>query len=132
MGSKLAELFKYGIIGAMTTVINYVVFAVFNHYFNFSWAVANGIAWVVSVLFAFWGNRSVVFNSKNNIAKEMISFFLLRILTLGIEYICLYLMIDVMNWDEYLAKILVNIIVILSNYVLCKFTIFKKPAKEVE
>jgi len=126
MGNKVAELFKYGIIGIFTTLINYIVFAVSLNYLKVSWVIANIIAWIASVLFAFWGNRNVVFKSKNSIVKEMTSFFILRIVTLGIEYICLYLLIDIIKCDEYLAKILVNVIVIISNYILCKFSIFNK------
>ena len=63
---------------------------------------------------------------KSNIKKEFISFILLRFMTLLIENICLYLLIDLLNLQPMISKVCVSFITILSNYILCKFKIFKE------
>lgn len=124
MKSEVVELVKYGIIGGFTTIINWVVFAIGINYLSLSWEVANGIAWIISVAFAFWGNRTIVFQSQNDIKREVVAFFLLRVVILIFEYILLYVFFDVFNLDEMVTKIIVNSFVIIANYGLCKLSIF--------
>ena len=45
--------FLYVVFGILTTLINIAVFALCSQYFRLSWALGNGIAWVLSMLFAF-------------------------------------------------------------------------------
>ena len=90
--------------------------------------VSNLVAWIVSVLFAFITNKTLVFESdskdkKKNI-RELVSFFGFRILSLGIDMGSMYLLLKVSG--EVLAKIVSNIIVIIANYVFSKLFIFKK------
>ena len=47
-------------------------------------------------------------------------------MTLLIENICLYLLIDLLNLQPMISKVCVSFITILSNYILCKFKIFKE------
>ena len=52
---KYRELIAYGVVGVMTTVINMVVFWLFNTPLAVHYTVANIIAWVLAVVFAFFG-----------------------------------------------------------------------------
>ena len=60
--------------------------------------------------------------------RELLSFFAARLFSLAVEYAGLWLLIDVLGWKEMLAKILMNIVVIILNYLLSKLLIFKKQA----
>ena len=71
-------------------------------------------------------NKKYVFESQNDIKKELSSFVLLRFLTLIVENGCLYIFITLMHIQPMFSKLLVSFVTILSNYVLCKFKIFKK------
>ena len=71
-----------------------------------------------------------MFNSKTSklkeLGKEIISFFNARIVTLVIETIFLWIVIDKLGFNEILMKIVSNIIVIILNYIFSKVFIFKK------
>lgn len=109
----------------MTTLVNYVVYFILLKIHS-HWLIANSISWIFAVLFAYYTNKRYVFKSTNNIKKEFISFILLRFMTLLIENICLYLLIDLLNLQPMTSKVCVSFITILSNYILCKFKIFKE------
>ena len=65
--------------------------------------------------------KKYVFESQNDIKKELSSFVLLRFLTLIVENGCLYISITLMHIQPMFSKLLVSFVTILSNYVLCKF-----------
>ena len=125
------ETILYVVFGALTTLINLAVFALCSR-LSIAWELGNGIAWIVSVLFAFITNKLFVFESKSFrfgiFLRELLSFFAARLFSLAVEYAGLWLLIDVLGWKEMLAKILMNIVVIILNYLLSKLLIFKKQA----
>ena len=134
---KLADLYRvhregmrYLVFGGLTTVINILVFAICSKVINLSTEVSNTIAWIIAVLFAYVTNKLYVFDSKTNkkqeLLKELASFFSARIFTLVLETIFLKIVIDKLGFNEILMKIISNIIVIILNYVFSKIFIFKK------
>lgn len=94
--------------------------------------LATGFAWVVAVLFAFWTNRCFVFKSKARgieaVSKEFFTFVGARVVTGLLEMLIMYLMVDLMNVHNFIAKIICNIIVIISNYIFSKLWVFKAKA----
>ena len=124
------EGMRYLVFGALSTVINIVVFAICSKIINFSTTTSNIIAWIIAVLFAYITNKLWVFNSKNSgkkeLLKEIISFYGARVVTLVLETAFLWIAIDKMGFNEILMKIISNIIVIILNYIFSKVFIFKK------
>ena len=127
---KHIEAMRYLVFGALTTVINIMIFAICSKVINLSTAVSNVIAWIIAVLFAYVTNKLWVFNSKNNgnkeLLREIVSFYGARVLTLVLETAFLWIVIDKMGFNEILMKIISNIIVIILNYIFSKVFIFKK------
>ena len=124
------EMILYIVFGVGTTLINIAVFQIANRPMHWSWQAANILAWTLSVLFAFITNKLYVFQSKSFAAavlwKELIEFTGARLFSLGVDYLCMWVLIDICSWKELLAKITVNVIVIIINYALSKLVIFKK------
>lgn len=130
---KLKEIFLYIFFGGLTTVINYIVFAFFRELILTSSApshllISNLIAWVASVLFAFFTNKKYVFESKSNqIIKELVLFFAARLLSFILfDQFALYAMVEWFGINQYIAKLIANLFVIIFNYVASKLVIFKK------
>lgn len=128
---KYKELIKYLIIGVLTTVINYVVFAILVQVVKIEMHASNIIAWVVSVIFAYFTNKLFVFESKSFetkvIGKEILSFGAARVFSLLLEEVILYVFVNILNMNQMVLKLIANVIVIIVNYILSKFIIFKKP-----
>lgn len=133
MLKKYRELLAYGIVGVITTLINMVAFWVFDTGLQLHYALANVVAWVLAVLFAFFANKIFVFENHGwslpVVAHEALTFFLSRAASLLVDEAGMWLMISVLHADKMLSKLVVNLVVILINYVLGKFWVFgKKPA----
>ena len=132
-----SRLFRYLITGGMTTAVNYVI------YFGLFMAAgrsvtagadgapdslfslaANSLAWLGAVIFAYFANRRFVFQSENSVLHEFLQFALLRLASLAVENILLYLLLTLMAMPNAAAKISVSVITVILNYAACKYKIF--------
>jgi len=128
------ETISYLIFGICTTIINIVVFRIaetvlmpFMPGITAS-LIANIIAWVLSVAFAFITNKLFVFESKSLelklVMSELAAFIVARILSLVFDEGFMYVAIKIIGMNSLLAKIISNVFVVIINYVLSKFFIF--------
>lgn len=117
-------------MGILTTIVNIGVYYSLTKTELLNYQVATIMAWVVSVLFAYVTNKKFVFVSKTTsykeLQREISSFFVFRLLSLGIDFISMMLLIEIFHMDDFLAKLLANVIVIVFNYIASKQLIFKK------
>ncbi|CDD57391.1 GtrA family protein [[Bacteroides] pectinophilus] len=129
------ETISYLIFGVLTTIINIVVFWFAERELAFIMSedaaslVGNVIAWVISVAFAFVTNKLFVFESKSMAFKvvmaELTGFVIARLLSLAFDEGFMFVAIVLLGMNSLLAKIISNVFVVIINYVLSKFFIFK-------
>jgi len=68
-----------------------------------------------------------VFKSKNKkIIKEVVDFTSSRILTLILDMLLMHFLVIILSFNDKICKILVQVIIIILNYVFSKFLVFKK------
>ena len=120
------ELFLYIFFGVLTTLVNIAVYLFFTRLLCVNYLISNILAWALSVLFAYVTNRIWVFESRNNdILKEMALFFAGRIFSGVVDTGLMWLLIDVLFVGDAISKIIVQVIVVVLNYVFSKAVVFK-------
>lgn len=130
--NKYKEIINYLIFGVLTTLISLatyyaLTFTVLNADKALELQIANVVSWIASVTFAYFTNRSFVFESKEKLSlKEAFSFYMSRVSTLLLDMGLMYLLVTVLSFNDKLVKIIVQVVVIVLNYVLSKFIVFKK------
>lgn len=136
--NKLKDLFKkvftkevifYGIFGVLTTVVNLSSFYILNNICKINENIANIIAIILAVLFAYFTNKDLVFHSNANTFKEkskqFIKFISGRAVTMVIEFVgCALLFLTPI--PEIVSKLLITVIVVILNFFISKFFAFKK------
>lgn len=120
---KYKELILYGVFGILTVIVNIISFKLLL-ILNIPLLYSNTIAFFIAVVFAYYTNTKFVFNDTFT-KKNFISFMSMRISTLFIDNIGLYYLVSI-SVDELIAKSIINIIIILINYICSKFIIYKK------
>lgn len=136
---KLAALYRryketllYLVFGGLTTLINIAAYWLLTAVFSVDVMVANALAWVLSVLFAFVTNKLFVFESKSLavslVLKELGLFVGARLFSGALDMGVVYLFAVRLRFNDLVVKVLSNIIVIVVNYILSKLIIFKKKA----
>ncbi len=130
------EMISYVLCGAATTAVNYAVYFLVRVFFpaDYGILIAQVIAWIVAVLFAYVVNKVFVFDSPGwdrvTLFKEFIPFLTARLLSFGFDTLFVYVTVGILDWNEPLMKILSNIFVLLANYFASKYIIFKKKPEE--
>ena len=130
MYKKYEEGINYLIFGFLAFVLNYVLYYVFESILHMNYMLATAVSWVLTVIFAYWTNHTFVFKSKNSnklsLLKEFSSFIGARVATEVLELLLMYLMVDLANINSYVAKLVGQVVVIVTNYFLSKLWIFKE------
>lgn len=136
---KLKELYKrykeiinYILVGGMTTVIGLViyyllVFSILDPSQPIELQIANVCSWIGAVTFAYFTNRKYVFESQNqNKVKEASQFVLSRVATLLIDMGGMFLLVTLLNLNDKISKLIIQIVVIVLNYIFSKLIVFKR------
>ncbi len=129
--NKYREYIMYLVFGVLTTVVNWVIYFPLTNIFHIHYQIANVIAWICAVVFAYFTNREWVFESKNkNKALEFIKFMSGRVFSLLAEMALLFVLIDLISVNENLSKILGAVVVVVLNYIVSKVFVFKDKKEE--
>lgn len=153
---KYREIITYIFFGVITTAVSmgvYFAILLFAEHiggissaepkFNIIRLIAQIIQWIAGVLVAFFTNKKWVFNAGGTTAKEtgreLLGFSLGRVGTLGLDTALTFGTVWLLNAMNYVpfkfiltftadlwSKIVSSIVVIIANYVISKFWVFKK------
>lgn len=123
------EAIRYIIVGALTTLVNLIVFSVLCKILHIDVTISNIISVIVAILFAYVTNKIFVFRSKTEGLTELFmeasKFIGARLLTMVIEVGGVFLLVNIIGQDEFIGKLETQFIVLVSNYFISKFIVFK-------
>lgn len=96
--------------------------------------IANAVSWVICVLFAFWINRRMVFQVSGGTARqkwvELGQFALGRVLSFLIFEEGMAIALKLMGVSNIVNRVIVLVFVMIFNYVVSKFWVFKEKPGE--
>lgn len=135
---KYKKIVNYLIFGVLTTVVSLVtyyicVYTVINPEQAVQLQIANVISWILGVTFAYVTNRKFVFesNEKNKI-KEASKFVTSRIATLLMDMAIMFIGVTLLKFNDKIIKLVSQVVVIITNYLLSKIVVFNKGENENE
>ena len=120
---KYDEIIRYIIAGILTTIVSIASYNLLRN-INIDYKICTILSWILAVIFAYFINKLFVFKSQKNNIKEFINFILARLLSLFIEFIFMMIMVDFININDRIAKLIVQFVVLVLNYVFSKFFVF--------
>ena len=127
---KYWSILSYLFFGAVTTLVNMVVYYLCYHLWGIGSDLSTIIAWVLSVLTAFLTNKPFVFGSHDWSMKVLLpeagSFFGCRLGSGVLELVLMHITVEMLGWPGMLMKLLVNVIVVILNYAASKLLVFRK------
>lgn len=129
----LNEQFAYLVAGGCTTLVNIISYWLLCEFTSWHYTICNVISIALAILFAFFANKIYVFRSKSASLKhwltEFTKFVGARLSTMVIEVGGVWLLYGVIGIPNMIAKIATQFIVLVVNYFISKFFVFRK--KEV-
>lgn len=133
---KYNEIIRYLIVGALTTVISLGVYyicvlTVLDPHSALQLQVANILSWIAAVTFAYIMSRIFVFQSKRkDWLQEAAAFYSSRMLTLFMDMAIMLVMVTLCGVNDKLAKLVVQVVVTVANYIFSKLFVFRVSKKD--
>lgn len=126
---KYEDTLLYIFFGALTTLVSFgaqqLGILIFNNV-----VINTTFSWICAVLFAFFTNRIWVFEAPTKTAGEfflqLIKFFGSRFFTYLIELLIMFIFVDLLSFKEMIVKVCAQVIILVLNFILSKFMVFKK------
>ncbi len=126
LDNKLRETINYLIVGGLTTLISIIAYNLFRYVIS-DITICTILSWIVAVAFAYICNRIIVFQSTSKkYIKEITSFVCSRLFSLLVEIVLMLLLVNIFTINDRIAKIFVQIVIIILNYITSKVFVFKK------
>lgn len=132
------ETVSYVFFGILTTVIN-ILLAIVSYRILYKILLpiaanllSNVIAWTGAVIFAFYVNRRFVFQSHTHgkqAWREGILFLGARLFSFVMDAIGMVVLVDLLSFPYGVSKIVMNIIVLILNYIFSKRIIFRSESQ---
>lgn len=118
----LIQIFKFGIVGGIATLIDWIVYYIVYKFLHVDPLIANILSFSVSVIYNYSASVRWVFDvNKNNSKKKMfIEFMIFSIVGLIITEILLHLFINILSMNAMISKVISTVIVMVFNFVTRK------------
>ena len=131
----------YLFVGGGTTVVDWIIFTIlvfllpdlsalpfFSHFPN---AIEYTVAWAGAVLFAYWASKYFVFETaKKEGFSQFMKFVGSRVLTLILSLVGDFLLTGLLHMNEFLAKLIISVAVVIINYITSKLLVFNQKETE--
>ena len=129
LSEKIQELFRYAVIGVLTTAVSFGTLWAFAKLLDPN--LANALSVVCAVAFAYVANKLFVFRThcatRAELLREALSFFAARGVTMLLEIGGFSLLYEVFHAPYMLAKVFISVLILVLNYVFSKLLVFRKP-----
>ena len=119
------QFIKFCIVGLSNTAVNFAVYYTII-FFGVNYLFANALAFIVSVINAFFWSKKFVFKeSGKSVAKQLAKVYASYGITFLLSMGTLFLMVDILGISEYIAPLINLCITVPLNFLLNKYWAFK-------
>lgn len=126
MKKLINQILKFGVVGIIAFLIDYILLFILTEFFNIYYLLSAVISFSVSVIFNYILSIKWVFDVKQKQGfKEIFIFISLSIVGLGINQLCMWLGVDIINIHYMIVKIFATAIVMVYNFISRKIFVEK-------
>ncbi|QUF83047.1 GtrA family protein [Clostridium butyricum] len=128
MKNLINQIIKFGIVGVLAFLIDYVLLFLLVEYLGMYYLISSAISFTVSVVFNYICSMKFVFARRDDISKkkEFIVFLILSIVGLLINQAMMWIMVEKLLIYYMISKIIVTGIVMIWNFISRKIFLEKK------
>ena len=128
MKKLFEQIFKFVIVGGLSFVLDFIIYYVLTKLFGVYYITAGFFSFTTSLIFNYLMSMKFVFRSKDSLKKthEFAIFATLSVMGLGLNLLCLFIMVDYLGINDLIAKVLTAGIVMVFNFVTRKIFLEQK------
>lgn len=118
----LVQIFKFGIVGVVATLIDFIFLYLFRDILNFPLLLANTLSFIISVVYNYWASLTFVFdvNKEKSKRRNFIIFVFCSFIGLLLNDLLVYVITDKLDVHYMLSKVIATIFVMIFNFVTRK------------
>ncbi len=130
-GDSVKQFLIYLIVGALATVVEWVVFYALNHLQIMHYLLSVTIAYVISTFANWLFGKALLFHEKQNIWRELGKIYATSVVGLLLNWLIMWFLVDCLGMfgfpviSEMIAKIIATAVVFFWNFIIRKFVIYK-------
>jgi len=122
----LRQFVKFGIVGVINTVVDYGIFTALIYLAHWHYLIANVFSFAFALTNSYIWNRRWTFRQDGQSGRsEVVKFFLVNIISLGIVELILLLLVDTVHLPKLLAKAIGIGVALFWNFFGTKFWAFR-------
>jgi len=123
----LEEIIKLGIIGGISTAVNYGIFFLFFYFGHWHYLLASAVGFLSGVAISYTGNRLWTFDSKEEKKlKEFGGYLLVCLITITISLAFLRFEVQILKINPLIANFFAICLSAAMNFIFVKIFVFKK------
>lgn len=123
---RFHDLILYGIIGCLSSGLDFCVYTFLVRIVGMNYLLANCISVVVGITTSFTLNRKYNFKVIDRTIRRFAIFFTVGICGMLLSNLILYVCIEKLMMDSIVSKLLSIVFVVLIQFLINKFVTFKK------
>ena len=127
---KYKELIKYCIIGCCGALLDFIAYTILVSCFGINYLIANALSVTVGITNNYFLNAYLNFKVTDNLFKRFLSFYIVGMIGLLISEALLYMLVDIMNINSIISKIITIFVITIIQFLLNKTITFKKKKEE--
>lgn len=124
--NDLIKLIRFSIVGVGNTLVNWSIFIILNA-FGVYYIISNIIAYIIATINSYIWNSSWVFKYGQGLnINTSVKFFILNLVGLTVNTTIMYILVDILNFNKFIALVIASIFVVIMNYTINKLWVFKE------
>ncbi|MCI8893254.1 MAG: GtrA family protein [Lachnospiraceae bacterium] len=116
------QLIKFGIVGVISTALDYGLMVLFTEGFGIFYLLSSTLSYAISLIFNYFASMKFVFRSREDMGRlrEFVTFTLLCLMGMGLNQLILWLIVEKCGIYYMISKILATVVVMIWNFVTRK------------
>ena len=129
--NDLIKLIRFSIVGVGNTLVNWSIFIILNA-FGVYYIISNIIAYIIATINSYIWNSLWVFKYGQGLnINTSVKFFILNLVGLTVNTTIMYILVDILNFNKFIALVLASVVVVIMNYTINKLWVFKEENNSV-
>lgn len=124
--NDLIKLIRFSIVGVGNTLVNWSIFIILNA-FGVYYILSNIIAYIIATINSYIWNSLWVFKYGQGLdINTSVKFFILNLVGLTANTTIMYILVDILNFNKFIALVIASVLVVMMNYTINKLWVFKE------
>ena len=124
--NDLIKLIRFLIVGVGNTLVNWSIFIILN-VFGVYYIISNIIAYIIATINSYIWNSLWVFKYGQGLnINTSVKFFILNLVGLTVNTTIMYILVDILNFNKFIALVIASVLVVMMNYTINKLWVFKE------